>query len=116
MNSNRHFSRCFGISIGADSAVAQPRSPRLESAHDVQILSDHRWTLYPRRNHHLLRQEFCDWRHVDRRGRGIRGPLAAQDSVNGEALRMAADQLSNRPPRRLENALNLQKIKAQHEF
>jgi hypothetical protein len=116
MNSNRHFLGCFGVSIGADSAVAQTRSPRLESAHGVQILSNRRRTLHSRRNHHLLRQEFRDWRNVDCRGRGVRGPLAAQDAVNSEVLRVAGVQLSNRPPRRLENALNLQKIKAQHEF
>jgi hypothetical protein len=116
MNSNRHFSWCFGVSIDAGSAIAESRSPRLESAHAIQILSDRRRTLYPRWNHHPLRQEFRDWSNVDRRGCDICGPLAAQDAINNELLGLIGVQLSNRPPRRLENALNLQKIKAQHEF
>jgi hypothetical protein len=101
----------------ADSAVAESHSRRLESAHGVQILSDRRRTLHPRRNHHLLRQEFRDWSHVDRRGRDIRGPLAAQDSVTEKAFQSPLPQISNRQRlARLETTLKCLKLKAAHDF
>jgi hypothetical protein len=117
MNSNRQYLWRSGDIPRADYAVAELRSTRLESAHNVQILSDHRWPLYPWRHLHLLRQEFRDWSHVDHRGRGIRGLLAAQDSVTENAFHSPQPQISNRQCfARLETTLKRLKLKAEHDF